>query len=228
MPLVSKTFSQIITFTRASTATFFNSAGVLTSAAIDAPRFDFNPSTLAAQGLLIEEARTNLLTYSEQFDDAAWTKLDSSVTADATTSPSGTLTADKLIDTVANALHYIVRLPTVTANTAYAWSVFAKASEYSRVRIRFGKQLTPFTRIGIVANLNDGSFTNADVGSPTSVTQRSVTPVGNGWYRIAVAGIFDTTSTDGHIEITLVDNSGNAVFAGTGTDGLFVWGAQLE
>jgi hypothetical protein len=201
---------------------------VLTSAATNAPRFDYNPSTLAAQGLLIEESRANLLTYSAEFNDAAWSKFDSSITANATTSPDGTLTADKLVDTTANALHYTVRNITVTANTNYAWSVFVKASEYSRVRIRFGKALTPFTRIGIIVNLNDGSFTNSDVGTPTSVAVRSVTPVGNGWYRVAVAGIFDTTSTDGYVEVTLVDNAGNTTFTGTGTSGLFLWGAQLE
>ena len=59
--LTAKTFSQIVTFTRASTATYTDSAGALQTAAIDAPRFDYNPTTLAPLGFLVEEARTNLL-----------------------------------------------------------------------------------------------------------------------------------------------------------------------
>jgi hypothetical protein len=50
-----------VTFTRTTTATRTNSSGVIESVAINGPRFDYNPTTLAPLGLLIEEQRTNLV-----------------------------------------------------------------------------------------------------------------------------------------------------------------------
>jgi len=59
MPLIAKSFSNLITFTRASTATYFAANGVLTSAANNEPRFDYDPTTYLGRGILIEESRTN-------------------------------------------------------------------------------------------------------------------------------------------------------------------------
>jgi hypothetical protein len=61
LDFLSGTLDPRITFTRSSTATFTGSNGLIQSAAVNEPRFDYNPSTLAPKGLLIEEARTNLL-----------------------------------------------------------------------------------------------------------------------------------------------------------------------
>src|SRR6188768_4016158 len=50
-----------ITFTRASTGTYFDAAGVMQTAAVNAPRWDYDPATLQLRGLLLEDQRTNLL-----------------------------------------------------------------------------------------------------------------------------------------------------------------------
>lgn len=57
----AQTMDPRITFTRSTTATFTGSNGLLQTAAINAPRFDYDPVTLAPLGLLIEEQRTNTI-----------------------------------------------------------------------------------------------------------------------------------------------------------------------
>lgn len=74
-------FDEALTFTRASTGTYYDAQGVLQTAAVDDKRLTHDPETGEALGLLIEEQRTNLLLWSEAFDDAEWVKDDVTVTA---------------------------------------------------------------------------------------------------------------------------------------------------
>jgi hypothetical protein len=83
--------NNLIDFTRSSTATYVDSAGVIQDVAIDAPRFDHDFDTLESLGLLVEDASTNKIKYSEDFDlpTTNWTTTDA-----GTTSLSGVLSPD--------------------------------------------------------------------------------------------------------------------------------------
>ena len=75
-----------------------NNGAAPTAAAYYGPRLDYDPVTLQPKGFLVEEARTNLLLRSEEFDNANWTKSRATVTANAATAPDGTSNADKLVE----------------------------------------------------------------------------------------------------------------------------------
>jgi hypothetical protein len=85
-----------ITFTRASTATYTDSTGTIQTAATNAPRWDYDPVTHALRGLLIEEARTNLLLWSQDVSQVVWQKQGAVVVSNTVAAPNGTNTAQTI------------------------------------------------------------------------------------------------------------------------------------
>lgn len=205
-----------LSVTRATTATRVNSSGLVESVATNVPRLDYTNSTCPS--ILVEPQRTNLLSYSEQFDNVSWIKSNSSITANATTAPDGTLTADKLVENSSNANH-LVQKAVVASNAVYTFSVFAKKSERNWVVLR-----------GVNASLqNVKAWFNIDAGTIGTLENGAtakITNAGNGWYKLEMT--IPSFSTG--FEFRVSTSTGNNVdsYTGDGTSGLFIWGAQVE
>jgi len=113
-----------ITFTRTgNTATVINSSGFVVPINANLPRFDYNPSTLVCNGLLIEESRINLLLYSAVFNNAAW---NTNVTVNLTSglsSPDGENNAFTVTATGANS---VLGQVVTSATGAYSFSLWIR------------------------------------------------------------------------------------------------------
>ena len=164
---------------------------------------------------LVELVPYNLLTYSEQFDNAFWNKVSVTISANSTIAPDGTLTADSLIATSVNSQHRTDFSITGNGGTIYTFSCYAKANQYSRIQLRTGDDsICKF-------NLSSGTVTST-AGTATATIEN----IGNGWYRCSVCQIRTSSSTM-FSRINILDNSDNSTFVGNDIDGLYIWGAQL-
>lgn len=212
--------------------TYFNGSGVLTNAAANTPRLDHNPaSPFSPRGILMEEGRTNLISYSVPDGGTNWTYAadNTAGTADATTAPDGTTTAASLADTSTSGTHYAT--PTaaisVTSGTAYNFSVFVKPSTATDVQLTLPSP--PFASVLGGAPYADFNLTTGTIatGATSSAT---IQALNNGWYRLSLYGTANSTSTTAPI-IALTNNSTSdgalPSYSGSG-ESLYIWGAQFE
>ena len=179
----------------------YNFGAAPASTAYYGPRFDYDPVTLAPKGLLLEEQRTNLMTWSDDFSNVVWNKLASvTVTANTITSPDGTSNADTIES--AGAAQVIYQTATVTANTVYTASVYVK----------LGTMLVSEYKIAIY-NATAGAFIAFDI-TPTAVVSSST------WTRID----YTFTTPVGCLSVRFYPVRITATVKAT----VYLWGAQLE
>jgi hypothetical protein len=196
-------------FTRASAATRINAQGLIETVAVGDNRLNYPLIDGVVSGcpsLLLEPSRSNLITYSEDFSNAAWTKSDSSITSNAAISPDGTLNADKVTGS-----GYLQNVNSLTATNTYTFSFFWKKDTSNVVKILLSstgtdEQLSINTNtLALISQLGINSYNNISYG--------------NDWYRLSM------TWTEANTEPTGIRISADESDA---TSSLFIWGAQLE
>ena len=218
--------SRVVLTRSAATATYINSSGYVATTAANEARFDYDPTTLAAKGLLLEGSAVNLQRYSEAFAPTGTYWYQSSGTnaaGTAGTAPDNTSTPRRLTEPASGTSAGLLQLngsqASLAASTTYTVSFWAKAGSRTKVlwRCDAGGNDVGFNLSNGVATVVAGTFTNT-----------KMTAYPNGWYRCEATwananasgfpGIYTATGTGITYTISYTCNSSYVE----------LWGFQLE
>ena len=231
-----KLYSQIptsgagdFTVTRNTAARRFNSAGLIESVASGIPRLDYYTSggVTGCPALLVEPAATNLCPRSQEID--LWSATNASATLNVAISPDGTQNAELFVPASGTTGRAEISVGTLTNATTYTLSFFMKQDTNSLNKIWIyvsdGGSGTGTHRWGVEINIVSGFVLSNYTASNGSVTSSSVENYGNGWRRIRVTGQVTSGITSTSV---VVIRELTADASTNGTNGVLVWGAQLE
>ena len=165
-------------------------------------------------------AYTNLLTYSQDLTNAAWTKGSSAAALSALTAPDGTVTLDSLLELAASAEHNVTQAATVTAAPTMMGAFGKSGLGRSFIRLAF----TDSAAAVFYAYFNVAA---GSIGALSAGVTAAIFPLANGDYwctakftPAAGAGTFKTSlSADGV--------NANLSYAGDAAKGAYVWGCQV-
>jgi hypothetical protein len=203
-----------MTFTRGSTATYVGPDGLIKEAAVNTPRYGYDPVTGEALGLLVEEQRTNFLSVSDTY----WWAYNGAVYVlpCVALAPNGTLSAARVIGTSLAFGNGVWRSCTISATGTITISVYIKAVATGGIRLSAEG-----------GSINNGSSCEAyfnplsgySASGVTAGSTASSVNVGGGWYRLWLTAPA-TSTTDVRLVVYGWDNTMFTDF--------YIWGAQLE
>ena len=201
-------------FTRSTSATRVNKDGLIEVVANNKPRIDFLDNADGA--LKLEPQRSNLITYSSDFSQ--WANVSyTSVESNSTSSPDGSVNADKLVAGATNGLQLRIASASLISGNTYTVSTYVKNAGGNYVILYMNDSSSQ----GIKVDLINETFTVMG-GS----TNHFIKNYGNGWYQIGFTRTIDTNVND---IIAVPSLDGNTVsFLGDGINGIYIWGAQVE
>lgn len=206
---------------RGTTASYVGQDGLIRFAANNEPRFDW---TNGCPALLVEPAATNLILRSNEFSNAYWSKVFTTVVT-GEQDPEGLTTAFALRETAVTNIHGMELTAgfSVTSGTTYSFSIFAKDAgrffQFSTSLVGFG------ANIGAEIDLTNGTVTQT-FGGASPIVQ----PFANGYYRISFAATATSTTT-ANIFNYLAPTSGGVLvpsYAGNTLLGVDIYGMQIE
>jgi hypothetical protein len=235
-----------ITFSRASSATFVGQNGLIQTAAIDAPRFDYNPSSRVLNGLLIEQGSVN-----QQLDSNfniftggidRWYGSAASLMLNSGSAPDGTNSLATLVDDSVNGphgAHYINGAFPVGINPNipfYVWpvgepqvescSMFLRAGTLSFAQVQLYENASG-AGVAVDVDLQTGKLANAGpIGSGSTYLGSNITAYSNGIYRVSISAVIPNPHNLSCIPLT-ADALGNISYSGTGGT-IAAWGIDLE
>jgi hypothetical protein len=212
------------TFRTTGTNFYIISTGASTTASVDNVSIKLVSGNHASQATStsrpVLSARVNLLTYSEDLSNVAWSKDNTTVSANSTTAPDGQTTADTLTASALLSIHRVISAAvTVASGVGCTHSVCLKAGTHSFAQIHDGASASYFANF----NLSAGT-----VGTVTGCTATMV-PLGNGWYRCSIAMTLNAANPILCVGIiSSATAARNESWTTAGTETIYLWGADLR
>jgi hypothetical protein len=210
-----------ITFSRAdNTATRVGNNGLIETVSENVARFDFDPLTLACNGLLIESERANLLLQSENFGAVNWSRADTSFSENVAVAPNGQTTADLLTEGTAGTA--ITTQTVSSSGPTVAYSLYIKAGTATWVRLQI---TSGANAIRLWFNASTGAIGNTSVAGTGVFVSCTFEAYANGWYRLELVGTIPSVTI---FNATINSSPSNGSPSRVNNASYYPWGAQLE